>query len=145
MSNVPVAGWSRYAAYERAAIACALTASTGHVAGTSAGTTPRRYVSIGSSLTTLTLAVASVLPIRRRTPRKWSYADGFDQSCRTEPLPGRTRRLADEALAYRVEPSAAVTVIFHVVAVPDVVGVNLSRASAGNVALMPSMVHGPPR
>src|SRR6266446_1467580 len=108
MSNVPVLGWTRYAAYERAAIACALTASTGQSDGTSAGTTPRRYDSIGSSLTTFAVAVGPVLPMRRRTPRYRSYADGRDQSWSVVFVPGRTRICAEEAALCSVVPFEAV-------------------------------------
>ena len=61
------------------------------------------------------------------------------------PAPGRMRMRADEAALYSVVPSAAVTMTFQVVAVPEVVGVKRSRASAGKVAAMPSIVQVPPR
>jgi hypothetical protein len=51
---------------------------------------------------------------------------------------------ADDAL-WSVVPSVAVTKTFHVVVVPDTVGVNRSRASAGKTLATPSMDHVPPR
>src|SRR5688572_28733396 len=123
----------------------ALMASIGQEAEISAGTTPRRYCSIGSSLTTLTFDEAPVSPINRRTPRKRSYADGVDHSWRVAPLPGRMRIRLPVVELWRVVPSVAVTVAFHVVVPPDVLGTKRRRASTGKVLAMPSMDHEPPR
>ena len=56
----------RTAAYERAAIVWAWRAATGHEDGISIGTTPRRYDSSGSSLTTSAFAPERMI---RRVPR----------------------------------------------------------------------------
>src|SRR5829696_6160359 len=115
--------------------------SVGHAAEISAGITPLRYDSIGSSLMTLAVEVPSVLPMIRRTPRKRSYAEGVDHSCSVAPLPGRIRMLLDAVPLWSEVPSTAVTDSFQVVAVVVTVGVNRSFASMGKVLATPSIVH----
>ena len=127
-------------------MACASRAAVGQADDISAGTTPRRYVSSGRSLTTVTLGVTAEVRIRRR-PRYSSQALGLDQSwSRVVPVAPRTTSDDGFAPAYRSDPSAAVTLIRHVVVEPaDVVvvfGMTRRTASAGNVASTPSMVHG---
>src|SRR5688572_7316609 len=77
--------WSSlYVEYDRAAIACALSASVLNHDGDSRGTTPYRYDSRSSTLTTLTVEVPVLTA--RRTPR-YSRAEPSAKYSRSGAVP----------------------------------------------------------
>ena len=124
----------------------ASSAAVGQADDISAGTTPRRYVSSGRSLVTVTLGVTADVRIRS-TPRYSSHEVGLDHSWR-RVVAALPRTTSDDGFgpAYRSDPSAAVTLMSQVVddtpAVTVVFGMTRRTASAGNVAATPSTVHG---
>src|SRR6478672_8163984 len=123
----------------------ALSASVGQPDDISTGTTPRRYMSSGTWLTTLTV------PAPRNSlklPRYVSYDEGFDTSWRRDAeLEPRTMRVFAAPPSYRtVDPSASSTrsrqVVVGTASTVVVVRQTFRVASGGKSPSTPAMVQG---